>query len=157
MYSSLDSRAMYAVVGHATLVAYAGTRNNIGACCSRCIALFQGVNRRGYMDVQGIFDRAVYVASRRAACNRVVVSLFCAAAVLLFLAPILPAQTTSTLEGTVRDKQGLAIAGVQVQVVSAELAIDRSATADNDGAYRVAALPPGIYEIRAMKTGFETA
>jgi hypothetical protein len=80
----------------------------------------------------------------------------CATLVLSFVAAFASAQTTSTLEGTVKDKQGLAIAGVQIQIVSAELAIDRSVSTDSDGNYRIAALPPGIYEIRASKTGFES-
>jgi outer membrane receptor protein involved in Fe transport len=80
----------------------------------------------------------------------------CAALFLLFVAAFASAQTTSTLEGTVKDKQGLAVAGVQIQIVSAELAVDRSVSTDSDGNYRIAALPPGIYEIRASKTGFES-
>lgn len=71
-------------------------------------------------------------------------------------APWATAQTTSTVEGTVKDKQGAAIGGAHVRVVSAELAIDRSATTDADGTYRVTALPPGHYEIRVEKDGFQT-
>jgi len=56
----------------------------------------------------------------------------CCAIVFLFLAgSTLRAQTTSTVEGTVKDKQGLAVSGAQIQVVSGELAIDRSATTDS--------------------------
>jgi len=78
--------------------------------------------------------------------------------VVLFisLAPQLSAQTTSTITGTVHDKQGLTVAGALVHVSSAELAIDRSVTSDSDGAYRLTALPPGIYEIKASKDGFQT-
>jgi len=78
--------------------------------------------------------------------------------VVLFIsfAPQLSAQTTSTIAGTVHDKQGLTVAGALVHVSSAELAIDRSVTSDSDGAYRLAALPPGIYEIKASKDGFQT-
>jgi hypothetical protein len=66
------------------------------------------------------------------------------------------AQTTSTIEGTVKDKQGAAIAGAKVHVTSGELAIDRTATTESDGSYRVTALPPGNYEVRAEKDGFQT-
>src|SRR6267378_3345694 len=78
--------------------------------------------------------------------------------VVLFisLVPQLSAQTTSTIAGTVHDKQGLTVAGALVHVSSAELAIDRSVTSDSDGAYRLTALPPGIYEIKASKDGFQT-
>jgi outer membrane receptor protein involved in Fe transport len=83
-------------------------------------------------------------------------------AVLLLLACVLyapgaAAQTTSTIEGTVKDKQGASVAGAKVRVTSGELAIDRTATTDADGTYRVAALPPGNYEVRAEKDGFQTA
>jgi outer membrane receptor protein involved in Fe transport len=107
------------------------------------------------MDAQGIFAQTLY-ARRRAGRTHSFLPLCCLTACLFLLAPVLPAQTTSTVEGTVKDKQGLAVAGVQVQVASAELAIERSINSDSEGSYRFAGLPPGIYEIRATKTGFET-
>ena len=73
---------------------------------------------------------------------------------LACFAPALHAQTTSTIAGAVKDKQGLAIAGAVVHVSGAELAIDRSATTESDGSYRITALPPGMYEIKASKEGF---
>jgi len=48
---------------------------------------------------------------------------------------------TSTLEGTVKDKQGLTISDVQIQVVSAELAIDRSVTRQRRRLLRRSASP----------------
>ena len=75
---------------------------------------------------------------------------------MLLLSSSLQAQTTSTISGTVRDKQGLAVSGAVVQVSSAELAIDRSTTTESDGAYNLAGIPPGIYEIKASKDGFQT-
>src|SRR3984885_9542368 len=74
----------------------------------------------------------------------------------LLLAPGLLAQTTSSISGTVRDSQGLAVAGAEVHVTSAALAIDRSTTTEADGTYRLPALLPGFYEIKASKEGFET-
>ena len=79
-----------------------------------------------------------------------------AVAFLFLLAPALVAQTTSTVEGTVKDKQGLAVAGAQIHVTSAGMAIDRSVSTEGDGSYRITALPPGIYEIKAAKDGFES-
>jgi outer membrane receptor protein involved in Fe transport len=66
------------------------------------------------------------------------------------------AQTASSIEGTVRDKQGLGIAGAHVRAISTELAVDRSATSEADGSYRIAALPPGNYELRVEKDGFQS-
>jgi hypothetical protein len=71
-------------------------------------------------------------------------------------APRAAAQTTSTIAGTVKDKQGAMIGGAKIRVVSATLAIDRSTASDADGAYRVTALPPGTYEIHAEKDGFQS-
>jgi outer membrane receptor protein involved in Fe transport len=76
--------------------------------------------------------------------------------IILALAPGLPAQTTSTITGTVRDKQGLAMSGVTVQVLSAELAVDRSSVSETEGTYTLQGIPPGIYEIKASKDGFQT-
>jgi hypothetical protein len=75
---------------------------------------------------------------------------------LLVLTCGLQAQTTSTISGTVRDKQGLVVSGAVIQVSSSELAVDRSTTTDSDGAYNLAGIPPGIYEIKASKDGFQT-
>lgn len=75
---------------------------------------------------------------------------------LFLLEPGLAAQTASTIEGIVRDKQALPVAGVQVRVTSGELAIDRSVPTGSDGSYRVAALPPGDYEIRTSRDGLQS-
>jgi outer membrane receptor protein involved in Fe transport len=88
-------------------------------------------------------------------CSSRCVVLLCLLAGVMF-APGSGAQTTSTIEGTVKDKQGATIAGARVQVVGAELAIDKSATTEADGEYRVTALPPGNYEVRAEKDGFQS-
>jgi outer membrane receptor protein involved in Fe transport len=80
----------------------------------------------------------------------------CVALVLFVFATGLHAQTASTITGTVRDKQGLAISGAVVQVSSSELSIDRSATTEGDGIYTLPAVPPGVYEIKVSKDGFQT-
>src|SRR5579885_1765977 len=73
----------------------------------------------------------------------------------LWIAPQSFSQTTSTIAGSVRDKQGLAVAGEKVRAIRAALEIDRSATSGADGEYQITALPPGNYEIRAEKDGFQ--
>jgi hypothetical protein len=62
--------------------------------------------------------------------------------------------TTSTIEGTVRDAQGAVIAGAQVSVRAESLGIERTAVTDEDGFYRVAALPAGTYSLTVSRTGF---
>ena len=83
----------------------------------------------------------------------------CGSVLILFLFILsshLYAQTTSTISGTVRDKQGLAMSGATVEVTSTELAVDRTATTESEGTYTLAGLPPGTYEIKASKDGFQT-
>jgi hypothetical protein len=88
---------------------------------------------------------------------RLSVAYRCWLVVFLFLlGPGLAAQTTSTIEGIVRDKQALPVAGVQVRVTSGELAIDRRVATGSDGSYRVASLPPGDYEIRTSRDGLQS-
>lgn len=101
----------------------------------------------------GIFGRAVGKSNNWSSAR-----FYLSWLVVLFisLAPHLSAQTTSTIAGTVHDKQGLTVAGAEVHVTSTELAIDRSVTTESDGTYRIAALPPGIYEIKVSKEGFQT-
>ena len=82
------------------------------------------------------------------------------AAALLALAiscsPRLCAQTTSTLEGTVTDRQGLAISGAEVNATSAALAVSKTTTTDGNGNYQLAALPAGIYTVTMSRSGFST-
>lgn len=75
---------------------------------------------------------------------------------MVFWPSNLRAQTTSTIQGTVRDKQGFAVAGAEVHVTSTALAVDRTVSTETDGSYRVGALSPGIYEIKVSKEGFES-
>ena len=72
------------------------------------------------------------------------------------LPPALRAQTTSTLEGTVTDRQGLAISGAEVSVGADTLAVSRKTTTDANGNYQIAALPAGIYTVTVSRTGFST-
>jgi hypothetical protein len=61
-----------------------------------------------------------------------------------------------TVSGNVRDSSGGAIARAHVAVKNSEMAILRSAEADNNGIYTAPNLVPGTYEISASKNGFET-
>jgi len=86
-----------------------------------------------------------------------VLLVLCAAALLsLMMAPASAQTTVSTIEGTIKDSQGSVVAGAQIVVKSAALGIERSATSDADGFYRVAALPPGNYSLTITHAGFAT-
>lgn len=59
-----------------------------------------------------------------------------------------------TISGKITDANGLAIVGATVTVVSKEMGIERTATTDEDGRYRIIELRPGNYKIRATANGF---
>lgn len=73
---------------------------------------------------------------------------------LLGLAPVVLAQTTSTIEGTIADQQGLPVAGAAIHVVNSGMGIDRTAKSESDGTFRVSGLPAGTYTLTVSKTGF---
>lgn len=79
------------------------------------------------------------------------VSLIC----LLFSLPAM-AQTTSTIEGTVTDAQGAVIPGAEVKASGTPLASERSATTNDEGFYRLTALPAGTYTLTVSRGGFAT-
>jgi hypothetical protein len=68
--------------------------------------------------------------------------------------PGLSAQTTSTIEGTVADQQGLPVAGAEIDVLNSAMAMHRTAKSESDGTYRVTGLPAGIYTLTVSKSGF---
>src|SRR5689334_22875931 len=83
-----------------------------------------------------------------------------AALVFASIAAALPAaaQTTNgVISGIVTDAQGGVLPGVTVTGRNIETGITRTVVTEADGLYRLAALPPGRYEIKAELQGFGTA
>jgi carboxypeptidase family protein/TonB-dependent receptor-like protein len=74
----------------------------------------------------------------------------------ILLPPTLHGQTTSTLEGTVTDRQGLAISGAVVSVAADTLAVSKKTTTDANGNYQIALLPAGTYTVSVSHDGFST-
>src|SRR5215471_18893209 len=72
------------------------------------------------------------------------------------IAPALCAQTTSTVEGTVLDRQGLPISGAEVSIAGNNLALSKKTTTDANGNYEIAALPAGVYTLTVSHSGFST-
>lgn len=66
------------------------------------------------------------------------------------------AQTTSTIEGTVKDANGAVIAGATIKANGNALSTERTTTSDSDGAFRITALPAGTYTVEASQSGFAT-
>jgi len=71
-------------------------------------------------------------------------------------APSLHAQITSTIEGTVTDRQGLVLSGAEITVAADTLAVTKKTTTGANGNYQIAALPAGIYTLMASHSGFST-
>ena len=79
---------------------------------------------------------------------------FCFA--LIFCLPA-AAQTTSNIEGTVKDARGAVVPGAEVKAASPVLAVTRSTTTDENGFYRITALAAGNYSVTVTATGFATS
>src|SRR6266540_1091482 len=72
---------------------------------------------------------------------------------LFFSLPAL-AQTTSNIEGTVKDAHGAVVAGAQIKASSPATATERATTSDANGFYRITALPAGTYALNVSGRGF---
>jgi len=66
------------------------------------------------------------------------------------------AQSTATLQGSVTDAQGAALAGVKIVVHNEATGTERTTQTDVAGQYLVAALPVGSYRVEASLLGFQT-
>jgi len=66
------------------------------------------------------------------------------------------AQTTSTIEGTVKDSSDAVIAGATIKVSGNSLSTERTTTSNSSGTFRVTALPAGTYTVVASQPGFAT-
>lgn len=79
------------------------------------------------------------------------------ATLLLTLASLAAAQlSTSSITGTVRDPQGLAVAGVKVSATNEGTNGSFDATTTSTGDYAITGLTPGIYTVTATQAGFKT-
>ncbi len=87
-------------------------------------------------------------------CRKLVLVLSLLVLLPLIAAPTLAQTITSTIEGTIRDAQGAVVAGAQVTAKSTALGIERTATSDADGFYRITALPAGTYSLSVSHSGF---
>ncbi len=66
------------------------------------------------------------------------------------------AQTTGTIQGTVKDQSGAVLPGASVTVMNTETGNSRTATSGSKGEFRVSSLPVGTYEVKSELTGFQT-
>ena len=75
----------------------------------------------------------------------------------LLITPTLFSQvdySTATLRGTVLDQAGAVITGATITATNTSTGISKVVKTGSDGAYRLSALPPGVYQITTIATGF---
>ena len=81
--------------------------------------------------------------------------LLCAMIAVLVLPLASRAQDTGYISGTVTDKSGAAVAGAEIVVNNVGGSLTRTTTTNTDGAYVVAALPGGTYNLVVTAKGFQ--
>ena len=87
--------------------------------------------------------------------TRVLLRLSSLVAVCLFVATTAMAQSTATLQGTVKDQKSEVVAGAKVTARNQATGIERTTQTDSDGNYQFAALPVGNYTIDVEMQGFK--
>ena len=89
--------------------------------------------------------------------RRVTIALLFAFACGIAARPAIAQTTNGVISGIVVDAQGGVLPGVAVTGRNIETGITRSVVTEGDGRYRLAALPPGRYNLTAELQGFGTA
>ena len=64
-------------------------------------------------------------------------------------------QVTARMRGTITDPSGAGVPSATVTAKDTETGISRSTTTEADGTYLLRALPVGLYEVTAAKSGFQ--
>ena len=65
--------------------------------------------------------------------------------------------TAATISGTIKDDTGAILPGADIVAKNFETGVSRSAVSNADGAFTLAGLPPGKYEVRVALPGFTTS
>jgi hypothetical protein len=80
----------------------------------------------------------------------------CLAMLIGIAAPVLRAQTdTGAIHGVVTDTAGLSVPNAKITIESPALIASQSKNSGTDGTYRFEQLPPGVYSVRYVATGFQ--
>jgi len=87
--------------------------------------------------------------------RRVLALVFCLQGLLGGVAA--QVQTTTAINGTVRDATGALVPGVSITIKNQEMGAIRETLTNDTGYYSVISLRPGIYTITASLPGFKTA
>ena len=91
---------------------------------------------------------------RRAA--RALALTFCLVFAVFAMPPQLAAQTASTVQGSVTDKQGLAVAGAEVRLSGDTIGTSRTVKSDSAGNYVFENVPAGNYSLTVSHDGFSS-
>src|SRR5215467_1347729 len=65
------------------------------------------------------------------------------------------AQSSGTIQGTITDPSGAVVGGAKIKVHNEGTGEDRMTQTDSAGAYQVAALPVGTYQVEVQAQGFQ--
>ncbi|MEO8663295.1 MAG: carboxypeptidase-like regulatory domain-containing protein, partial [Bryobacteraceae bacterium] len=79
-----------------------------------------------------------------------------AAALLLGAASLLQGQTFGDINGQVRDSSTASIPGVRVTATNVATNVARTVTSNESGFYTFPAMVPGVYNLKAEKSGFKS-
>ncbi len=75
---------------------------------------------------------------------------------LLVASPVLAQSGAGSIDGRAVDKEGAALPGVTVTATNPDTGFSRVTTTEADGSFRLAAMPPGAYEVSFELSGFGT-
>ena len=64
-------------------------------------------------------------------------------------------QVAARIKGTVTDQSGASVPSATVTATDTETGVSRSVTTEADGTYLILALPVGLYDLTASKSGFQ--
>src|SRR5690349_20627402 len=73
---------------------------------------------------------------------------------LMLAQPVLGQGAGASIEGVVKDEQGLVLPGVTVTLRNLDSGVTRTSVTEPDGRYRFLALPPARYRLSAELSGF---
>src|SRR5947208_14473909 len=82
-------------------------------------------------------------------------SLFCLVSFLL-LPPTVWAQYGSSLQGTISDQSGAAVAGATVTATNQATGVSNNTQTNDSGFYRISGLPPGNYSVLIGAVSFKS-
>jgi hypothetical protein len=94
------------------------------------------------------------VGGRGGTMNRAKCLLFSILVILTVNGIVFPQTSSTSLQGTVTDPSGSAIAGAVVVLANSESKLERTMETGTQGEYRFFAVPPGNYTLTVTEKGF---